>query len=275
MAKAICVVIAALVVSSSLSAQNQLPSELFHRRLAELEQVSGGRIGVAVLDTAGGKLYDYRAEERFAICSTFKLLLAAAVLSRVDSKEESLDRFVSFGSADMDDYAPVARKHLSEGQMSIFDLCAAAVEYSDNTAANLLLRSLGGPHRLTGYVRSLGDTVTRLDRYEPDLNSNLPGDERDTTSPAVMRNTMAKLLLGDALSPESRQSLISWLVENKTGTSRLRAGMPTGWRVGDKTGGGGRGATNDIAIVWPSGRPPLLIAVYSSDSARPATVRDA
>jgi len=176
------------------------------------------------------------------MCSAFKLVRAAAVLSRV--------------------------------WMSVSELCAAAIEYSDNTAANLLLRSLGGPQGLTGYLRSLGDSVTRLDRYEPDLNSNLPGDERDTTTPAAMRDTVAKHLLGDALSSESRGRLTGWLIDNKTGANRLRAGIPANWRVGDKTGGGDRGATNDIAIVWPSGWAPVLIVIYFSDSTISSMARD-
>ncbi|HVE17279.1 MAG TPA: class A beta-lactamase [Chthoniobacterales bacterium] len=234
---------------------------------AALEAAHGGRLGVAALDTGNGQRVGYRADERFAMCSTFKLLLAAAVLARVDAGEESLDRKVTYREADLLSYAPITRKHLPA--MTVGELCAAAIQYSDNTAANLLLRTLGGPKGLTHYLRSSGDKVTRLDRIEPELNSNLPGDERDTTTPAAVVGTMRRLLVGKALSKASSAQLNLWLVGNTTGDKRLRAGVAPAWKVGDKTGTGGLGAANDVAIVWPKeGSAPWLVAVFYSPRRR-------
>jgi len=235
-------------------------------RVAALEKRTGGRLGAAALDTGSGKRIEYRSEERFAMCSTFKFLLAAAVLARVDENKDFLDRRVPYGAADLLEYAPVTREHLTEGGMTLSALCAAAIEYSDNTAANLLLNIVGGPQGLTRYLRSLGDSVTRLERNEPSLNSNTPGDVRDTTSPAAMLNTMARLLCGSRLSSGSRLQLEDWLVGCTTGAARLRAGFPSGWRVGDKTGTGANNAISDIAIAWPPGKSPILAAVYLTDS---------
>ena len=245
------------------------------QRLATLEARFGGRIGVAALDTGTGRRLEHRAEERFALCSTFKVILAGAVLARVDARKESLDRRVPFSASDLLDYAPITSKNVKEGSMTVGAMCAAAVEASDNTAANLLLRELGGPEALTRFVRSLGDAATRLDRNEPSLNSNEPGDPRDTTTPAAMVGTVKRLLLGDALTPSSRKQLEAWLVASTTGKARLRAGVPPSWRVGDKTGTGANGATNDVAILRPPGRPPILVAAYYSESQLSGPEREA
>ncbi|MED5622082.1 class A beta-lactamase [Ideonella sp. BN130291] len=234
--------------------------------LAALQARTGGRIGVYALDTASRAELAFNASERFAMCSTFKLLLAAAVLHQVDAKAIALEEAVPYGQADMVPHAPVTSAHLAEGRLSVETLCQAIVEVSDNPAANLLLRRIGGPAKLTRFVRGLGDTVTRLDRYELALNSNLPGDERDTTTPKAMVRTVEKLLTADVLSAASRERLISWLAASPTGLQRLRAGLPPGWKVGDKTGTGTRGAVNDVAIAWPPGRPPILVACYLSGS---------
>jgi beta-lactamase class A len=209
------------------------------------------------------------------MCSTFKFLAVAAVLKRVDEKKESLSRFVSYGAKDILEYAPVTKEHLTEGGMTLGALCAAAIEQSDNTAGNLLLDSIGGPAALTNFARNLGDQTTRLDRKEPDLNSAIPGDERDTTTPAAMCLDMQKLLLGDALSEASRRQLEDWLQHNETGGSMIRAGVPSNWIVGDKTGRGANGAMNDIAIMRPPGRAPILLAVYSAGSTATANDRAA
>jgi beta-lactamase class A len=242
-------------------------------RLAAIEARVGGRLGVAVLATGTGQRLDYRAGERFPMCSTFKALAAAAILHRVDEKQDYLDRFIPYTEADLLEYAPVTRKHVREGGMTLGALCAAAVTLSDNTAGNLLLKVIGGPAALTRYARSLGDEQTRLDRLEPDLNNYVPGDERDTTTPAAMLGNLHKLLLGDALSSASRARLETWLTENKTGGQMIRAGLPVDWRIGDKTGRGGDGATNDIAILRPPGKGPILLAVYSVGSTAAADVR--
>ncbi len=236
----------------------------FTDSLARLEKTTGGRIGVAVLNSADGQLRGYRQDERFAMASTFKVLLAGAVLARVDDGRERLDRMISYGEPDILSYAPVTKVHLTEGRLPVGDLCAATVEMSDNTAANLLLASLGGPQTITDFLRSLGDNKTRLDRNEPTLNSNLPGDERDTTTPAAMTATLRKLLLGDALSAGSRQQLTEWMIQCQTGAAKLRAGLPADWKIGDKTGSGKNGASNDVAIIWPLDRPPVFVAVYTS-----------
>jgi beta-lactamase class A len=229
---------------------------------ADIEKRVAGRLGVAVLDVASRRHLEYRAAERFPMCSTFKWLLGAQVLSRVDSGHERLERVVAFGERDLLDYAPVTRAHVREGGMAVSDLVAAAIQYSDNTAANLLLGTVGGPAALTAYLRQIGDRTTRLDRIEPDLNSAIPGDKRDTTTPGAMLANMNALLVGDRLTDASRNRLVAWLEGNTTGAARLRAGLPSTWRVGDKTGSGGHGSTNDVAITWPTGRGPLLMAVY-------------
>jgi beta-lactamase class A len=227
--------------------------------LARLERVHGGRLGVAILDTGSGGRAAHRGDERFLMCSTFKLLLAAAVLQRVDRGEEKLDRRIVFGKDVLLDYAPVTSKHVGSPGMTVAQLCSAAVTLSDNTAANLLIASIGGPSAVTRYARRLGDSFTLLDRIEPELNPY------DTTTPFAMLGDMQKLLLGDALSRASREQLTRWMLDCETGLQSLRAGLPDGWEVGDKTGqwdGNGVGANNDIAIVWPPGRKPLLAAAY-------------
>ena len=209
------------------------------------------------------------------MCSTFKLLLAGAVLDRVDKHQESLDRQITYGENDLLEWAPVAKEHLKEGGMTVEAMCAAAVEYSDNTAANLLLQSIGGPNKLTEYLRSIGDKVTRLDRNEPELNTAIAGDPRDTATPTSMLNSVNTLVLGQALSENSRKQLADWLVANTTGGARLRAGLPAGWRIGDKTGTGRNGATNDVAVVWPPDRAPILIVAFFVGSKADSSKREA
>jgi len=253
----------------------------FPNRILSIEQRTGARIGVAALDTGSGKRLDYRSEERFPMCSTFKFLAAAAVLKRVDDGQEKLDRFMRYGAKNILEYAPVTKAHLNEGGMTLGALCAAAIEQSDNTAGNLLLDTIGGPAGLTNFARSFGDEMTRLDRKEPDLNNVSLGDERDTTTPAEMCADMQRLLLGNVLSESSRHQLEDWLRHNETGTLMVRTGVPKTWTVGDKTGRCGNGATNDVAIIRPPGRAPILVAIYSIGSTsasaddRAATVAEA
>jgi len=254
----------------AFAAPEPLPEEQF----AAIERGIGGRLGVAALNTATGRRLDYRANERFDLCSTFKLLLAACILQAVDAGTEDLKRRISYGTKDLLEYAPVTRVRVQEGAMAVRDLCAAAVEVSDNTAANLLLAQVGGPAGLTHFIRSLGDKVTRLDRIEPNLNSALPRDPRDTTSPAAMVGTMEKLLTGSALSPSSRIQLAAWLEQSTTGKSRLRAGVPKDWRAGDKTGTGERGAMGDVGIFWPPNMAPILVAAYVMEGNAPAEERE-
>ena len=240
---------------------------------AALEKKHGGRLGVSAATLGTGRTFAHRADERFAMCSTFKLLVSAQILSRVDRGEDRLDRHVTFSKSDFVPHSPVTEKHVASG-MTVDQLCEATMTLGDNTAANLLLAAVGGPAQVTRFVRSLGDTVTRLDRMEPELNAAAPGDVRDTTSPAAMAETLRKLVLGDSLSAASRSRLTGWLVANKTGDNRLRAGLPRGWRVGDRTGTGNRGATNDIAVAWPPDGKPLVVAVYYDGSKAQIATRE-
>jgi beta-lactamase class A len=244
-------------------------------RIAALEARAGGRIGVFVLDTASGLSIAHRSEERFPMCSTFKLLTAAAVLALVDAGSERLDRKIPYGTADLLEYAPVTKAHVGDGAMSLGDLCAAAIDWSDNTAANLLLQVIGGPPAFTRYVRALGDDLTRLDRNEPTLNTAIAGDERDTTTPAAMVGDMRAVLLGDRLSQGSRRQLETWLIGDRVGDKRIHAGLPPSWRVGDKTGTGDNGTANVIAILRPPDRAPLLAAVYYTGSSGSADALNA
>ncbi len=239
--------------------------------LAAAEKAVGGRLGVCILDTGSGRVVGQHLDARFALCSTFKLPLAAMVLREADQGRLRLDERLVYTKADLQSYAPVTSQHVAEGHMSIEALAEAAQATSDNTAANLLLRRLGGPAAFTARLREAGDTVTRLDRLEPSLNLVVPGDERDTTSPRAMATLVAKYLTTDHLTAASRDRLIGWMVATTTGQKRLRAGFPAGWKAGDKTGTAQADAmtdkVNDIAIAWPPGKAPIVVTAYY-DSAR-------
>lgn len=243
--------------------------------IAKIEARGGGRLGVAVIDSGDGRRVAYRANERFPMCSTFKALAAAAVLKRVDAGAESLGRMIPYGPADIIDHAPVTGPHVREGAMSLGDLCAAAIEWSDNPAANLILRTMGGPAGVTALARSLGDSATRLDRFEPDVNTAIPEDPRDTTTPMAIALDLLTLLAGNALSEASRRQLEVWMVADKVGGNRLRAGLPANWDIGDKTGTGDHGVTNTIAILRPPGRSPLFVSVYYAESTTSLEEREA
>jgi beta-lactamase class A len=231
-----------------------------------IEKGLGGRIGVSALDTASGRAWRYRSAERFPMCSTFKALAAAAVLGRVDGGKEDLARRVRFEKKDLVTYSPVTETRAGPEGMTVAEICEAAVTVSDNTAGNLLLNILGGPSGLTRFARSLGDDLTRLDRFETKLNEATPGDPRDTTTPDAMTSNLRALVTANALSPSSREQFVTWLVANKTGDARLRAGLPAGWRVGDKTGTGAHGTVNDIGVAWPPQRAPILVSVYMTET---------
>jgi beta-lactamase class A len=243
--------------------------------LAEIEHASGGRLGVFAIDTGTGKELYHRADERFAMCSTFKWVLAAAVLTQIARGALSFEQRVSFGEAELLEYAPVARKQLAVGFMTIEALTEASITLSDNTAANLLLRTVGGPAGLTQFIRDTGDSVTRLDRDEPMLNTNHPGDPRDTTSPRAMAHLMRRVLCEPALPEPYRDRLLRWMRACETGKSRLRAGFPHDWIVGDKTGSGLGNAINDVAIASPPGRAPILVAAYLSGSSSTKDAQEA
>jgi len=234
------------------------------RALADLENRFGGRLGVFALDTGSGATIGHRADERFAMCSTFKVLAAAAIVRlRGERPGLLLDQVVHYTPAKVIDGSPVSGPHVADG-MTVAALCKAAIDHSDNTAANLLLGILGGPPAVTAFARTLGDPLTRLDRTEPELNIVPPGELRDTSTPAMMAADLRTLVLGDALDPAGRDLLTGWLVGNTTGGTRIRAGLPAGWRVGDKTGTGSRGEANDLAVAWPPGRAPLIISGYTA-----------
>ena len=236
------------------------------RSFADLEKQHGGsHIGVTAVDHSTSRRIEYRADERFIMCSTFKVLAVAAILKRVDENKEKLDRFVPYGEAQLLAYAPVTREHVKEGGMTLEALCAAAIAQSDNTAANLLLEAIGGPDGVTKTARELGDKFTRLDRKEPELNEVAEGDERDTTTPAAMCRDLERLFTSAFLSTASRARLETWMQQNKTGTGLIRASVPADWKVGDKTGRSGKGATNDIAILRPPSGGPVFLAIYTSD----------
>ena len=241
--------------------------------LAALERRIGGRLGVSGLDLQTGRRVSHRAGERFPMCSTFKAMLAGAVLARVDRGQERLDRRLPVLASEMIDHAPFTEKRVG-AEASIEELCSAVVSVSDNPAANMLLRTIGGPAGFTAFARGLGDRTTRLDRYELELNTAIPGDPRDTTSPEAMLRSIQALTLGNALSAHSRERLVGWMLATSTGQRRIRAGAP-GWRVADKTGTGRNGTTNDIAVLWPAKGRPTLLAVYLTGSPAEGPAREA
>jgi beta-lactamase class A len=238
-------------------------------KLAAIEARIGGRMGVSVLDSESGLSIGHRADELFAMCSTFKFLAAAAVLHKVDAGKARLDDRIAYGADDMIPYAPVIERHVAEGGMALGDICAAAIELSDNVAGNLMLREIGGPQGLTQFMRALGDGKTRLDRTEPTLNTAIPGDPRDTTTPNAMTQSLQKILLGSVLSASSRAQAERWLISCKTCDNRLRAGLPAGWKIGDKSGTGANASVNTIGLLRPPQGPPLLAAVYCTGSTMP------
>lgn len=245
---------------------DRFSDRVIQQQLADLERRYGGRLGVSILDTASQRLISHRGDERFALCSTFKCLAAAHVLARVDRKQEDLSRRIVYSTEQLVPYSPTTELHVGGQGLSVGSLCEAAMTLSDNTAANLMLDSMGGPEGLTAWLRSIGDTQTRLDRREPELNENRPGDPRDTTTPVAMLQTLKTLVLGEKLTLASRDQLTAWLVNNQTGDKKLRAGVPARWRVGDKTGSGANNASNDVAVIWPGERPPVLVTVYYTGS---------
>jgi beta-lactamase class A len=231
-----------------------------------LERRLDARLGVAIRDTATGRRWRHRGDERFPLCSTFKVLAAAALLAKVDAGHDRLDRRVVLAAADLVSYSPATKDRVGGNGITLAELCAAAITRSDNTAGNAILAAIGGPDGVTAFARRLGDHATRLDRCETELNQATPGDPRDTTTPAAMAADLEALVLGETLSAASRDQLIAWMRATTTGGAKLRAGLPPDWQVGDKTGGGGNGAMADVAAIWPPGRAPIFVAVYIADT---------
>ena len=229
--------------------------------LQGLEAAAGGRLGVAAMATGNGKRIAHRGDERFPFCSTVKVMCAAAVLQRSESAGDLLQRRILYNNKDLARYSPITTEHIHDG-MTVAELCAAALQYSDNTAFNLLLKLLGGTAALTAYARSIGNASFRLDRWETDLNEASPGDPRDTVTPFAMMDSLRRLALADALPKAQRETLVTWMRGNTTGAKRIRAAVPADWVVADKTGTGEHGTTNDIGIVWPIRMPPVVLCVY-------------
>ena len=258
----------------SLAANGVAPQRDAAAPFAAQERRARGRLGVAAIDLGDMRRIEQRPHERFPLASTFKLPLAMAVLTRVDAGAERLDRPIRFTAHDLLPNSPVVARQPHGGTLTVAQLCAAAIEYSDNAAANLLLRTVGGPAGVTAFVRSLGDGITRLDRNEPALNESTPGDVRDTTTPDAMANLLARLVRGRVLTDASKARLYGWLRSATTGLTRIRAGVPAGWTVGDKTGTT-NSSGNDVAILWPPSGAPIVLAVYFAEVRGTDAQRDA
>ncbi|CEH74732.1 Beta-lactamase L2 [Xanthomonas citri pv. citri] len=249
--------------------------DMLRAQWAQIEHGTGGRLGICLLDSATGKRLGQREHERSPMCSTFKFVLAAAVLQQVDQGKLTLAQQVEIHASDMLEHAPVTERHVG-GSLSVGELCRATMIYSDNPAANLLFPLVGDPAGVTAFLRGIGDAQTRTDRYEPQMNRFVAGDPRDTTTPAAMAATLRTLLLGDALQPASRKQLTDWMIDNRTGDDCLRAGLTAGWKIGDKTGSNGTDTRNDIAILWPpKGRAPMLLTTYLNGAKVDDAARDA
>ena len=255
-----------LILTAAAGFAGKARAETASERLAALERGAGGRLGVCILDVATGQRTGHRVDERFPMCSTFKVLAAATVLTRVDDGQDNLDRRIVYPKDKLVPYSPETEKHAGGEGMLLGDICKAALTLSDNTAGNLMLESFGGPAALTGYARSIGDDVTRLDRPETALNEATPGDPRDTTTPAAMLDNLNRIILGKALSAGARDRMTGWMLANKTGDKRLRAGLPAAWRTGDKTGSGSHATTNDVGVIFPTDRGPIIVTVYFTES---------
>jgi beta-lactamase class A len=254
-------------------AKQSRPAAAASQALATLERRMGGQLGVLAIDTATGRRLEHRASERFAMCSTFKFIAAAAILARVDRGAEHLDRKLTFSQSDLFEYAPFSKEHVAAGSMTLAEACEAAVELSDNTAANLMLKALGGPSAVTEFIRSVGDGITRLDNVETALNIVGPGEVHDTATPASMVRLLSTLLMGQVLSLDSRSRLQTWMLNAKVGEHRVLAGLPTGWRIAHKTGTWDD-QTNDVGVIWPTNRAPVVFAVFYKRGDMPLEKRE-
>lgn len=242
---------------------NPISSSKNNKIFLDLENKYQGKYGIYVLNTANGKVIEHRANERFPFCSTSKIMIVAAVLKLSMQNDSLLSKRINFTNQELQSsgYAPITQQYTKTG-MTVEQLCQAAISYSDNAAANILIKLAGGPGAITRFARSIGDKDFRLDRTEPELNSAIPGDQRDASTPKSMALSLQKLLLGNALDEKQKQLLTSWLIQNTTGDQKIRAAVPTTWVVGDKTGSGDFGTSNDLAIAWPPNNKPIIIAVY-------------
>ena len=259
-------------LSSPLWAYAKPQDQAIRKKLAALEKSADGRLGVALINTADNSQFVYRGDERFAMCSTSKIMAAFGLLKKSEQQQDLLNQRIQIKKSDLVNYNPITEKHL-DGGMTLGELIAAALQYSDNVAMNKMIEQLGGPQAVTQFARSIGDQSYRLDRIEPALNSAIPGDDRDTTTPLAMAESLRKMTLGDALAAPQRAQLIGWMAGNTTGNASIRAGLPAGWQVGDKTGNGDYGTTNDIAVIWPTNQAPLIMVVYFTQKQKDAVPR--
>ena len=250
-----------LFLTVMISAASAKAEDTFRHAVRDVETRLGGRIGVAMADPATGRSWDYNADDRFPLSSTFKSLLCGVVLARVDAGEENLDRRIGYTADDLVTYSPVTETRV-DGGMTIGDLCEAAITLSDNTAGNLLLATVGGPEGFTDALRQIGDDTTRLDRWETDLNEAVPGDERDTTTPRAALSTLEELLFGDTLTDASARQLADWMIADEVADDLLRASLPDAWVIGDKSGAGGFGSRSIVAVIWPAPDMPVIAAIY-------------
>lgn len=261
-----------LLTGLAASAHAAINTQSLNAAIKTLEEQSGGRLGVAVIDTADGSRYAWRGDERFPLCSTSKVMAVASLLKSSEKNPSLLNEAIPLVKSDMVNYNPVTQKHINS-TLTVAELSAAALQFSDNAAMNKLLAIGGGPRQTTQFARTLGDVKFRLDRNEPSLNTALPGDARDTTTPRAMAESLNKLVLGNALAPSQRTQLATWMKGNTTGTNSIKAGLPADWTVGDKTGSGDYGTTNDIAVIWPKGRAPIVLTTYFTQRVKDASAR--
>lgn len=261
LARPFLLIIITILMSTLIPAFANTVQTTIEERLAALEASMDGRIGVFAMNTANNQHIQYRASERFPVQSTFKVMAISALLKQSMTDKHLLQQKITYSKNDLVYWSPITEKHLAEG-MTIAELCAAAIIYSDNTATNLIVKKLGGPKAVTAFARSINDKTLRIESWEPELNSN-PSDLRDTSTPEAMEKSLQKLILGNVLASPQREQLVTWMKSNTTGDKRIRAGVPKEWAVADKTGSGSYGIANDIGIIWPPNCAPLIVAIYS------------
>ncbi|WP_237680841.1 class A beta-lactamase [[Erwinia] mediterraneensis] len=254
--------ITCLLIAACATGAETLDNALLKAVVLQEEKALKARIGVAVMDTASGQTLSYRGHERFPLNSTHKPLLCGLLLSKVDAGELSLTDSIRFKKETLVDYSPVTEKFVAPRTMNWQEVCQAAVAYSDNTAANLIAKSVGGPPAVNHFLAAIGDNITRSDRFEPELNTSQPGDLRDTTTPVAISQTLYALTLGKVLQPASRQQLLQWMFDDKVADALLRSVLPPHWKIADKSGAGAYGSRSIISVVWPEKREPLIVVVY-------------
>ncbi len=256
----------------SLSAHAAFDQQTLQKKIEMLENKSGGKLGLTIVDTSDGTTYSWRGDEKFPLCSTSKVMVVAAILKKSESDTNLLAKKITINKSDMVNYNPITSKYI-DSSMTITELSKAALQYSDNAAMNKLLSYLGGPRYATQFARTIGDKAYRLDRNEPGLNTAIPGDSRDTTTPSAMAETLNKLILGNALKKEQKAKLTEWMKGNTTGLNSIKAGLPAEWTVADKTGSGDYGTTNDVAVIWPKNHAPVILTTYFTQPEKDASAR--